>query len=173
MAARRHEMVVSIGITEGTDASVGCLWNTNLLIGSDGTILNHHRKLVPTFFEKLVWANGDGRGLRVVATEIGRLGMLICGENTNPLARFALMAQGEQVHMSSVSADLADQAGIRGRRLQSAGAPSRSAPEATPSKPRSSTWWRPGASICRSVTSSRGSTKPPSTRWRIRRPRSP
>jgi nitrilase len=101
MAARRHEMIVSIGITEGTDASVGCLWNTNLLIGSDGTILNHHRKLVPTFFEKLVWANGDGRGLRVVATEIGRLGMLICGENTNPLARFALMAQGEQVHMSS------------------------------------------------------------------------
>ena len=101
MAARRHGIVVSIGITEGTDASVGCLWNTNLLIGSDGTILNHHRKLVPTFFEKLVWANGDGRGLRVVATEIGRLGMLICGENTNPLARFALMAQGEQVHMSS------------------------------------------------------------------------
>lgn len=101
MAARRHGIVVSIGITEGTDASVGCLWNSNLLIGSDGTILNHHRKLVPTFFEKLVWANGDGRGLRVVATEIGRLGMLICGENTNPLARFALMAQGEQVHMSS------------------------------------------------------------------------
>ena len=101
MAARRHGVVVSIGITEGTDASVGCLWNTNLLIGSDGTILNHHRKLVPTFYEKLIWANGDGRGLRVVATEIGRLGMLICGENTNPLARFALMAQGEQVHMSS------------------------------------------------------------------------
>ena len=101
MAARRHGVVVSIGITEGTDASVGCLWNTNLLIGSDGTILNHHRKLVPTFFEKLIWANGDGRGLRVIATEIGRLGMLICGENTNPLARFALMAQGEQLHMSS------------------------------------------------------------------------
>jgi nitrilase len=101
MAARRHGIVVSIGITEGTDASVGCLWNTNLLIGSDGTILNHHRKLVPTFYEKLVWANGDGRGLRVVATDIGRLGMLICGENTNPLARYALMAQGEQVHMSS------------------------------------------------------------------------
>jgi aliphatic nitrilase len=100
-AARRHHIVVSIGITEGTDASVGCLWNTNLLIGSDGAIINHHRKLVPTFYEKLIWANGDGRGLRVVPTEIGRLGMLICGENTNPLARFALMAQGEQVHVSS------------------------------------------------------------------------
>jgi nitrilase len=101
IAARRHGVIVSLGITEGTDASVGCLWNSNILIGPDGTILNHHRKLVPTFYEKLVWANGDGRGLRVVATELGRLGMLICGENTNPLARFTLMAQGEQVHISS------------------------------------------------------------------------
>jgi nitrilase len=101
MTARRHSVVVSIGVTEGTDASVGCLWNSNILIGADGSILNHHRKLVPTFYEKLIWANGDGRGLRVVDTGVGRLGMLICGENTNPLARFALMAQGEQVHMSS------------------------------------------------------------------------
>lgn len=101
MAARRHQVIVSIGITEGTCASVGCLWNSNILIGSDGSIINHHRKLVPTFYEKLAWANGDGRGLRVIETEVGRLGMLICGENTNPLARFALMAQGEQVHVSS------------------------------------------------------------------------
>lgn len=101
MAARRHGVVVSLGITEATDASVGCLWNSNLIIGSDGSILTHHRKLVPTFYEKLIWANGDGRGLRVAATEIGRLGMLICGENTNPLARYSLMAQGEQVHVSS------------------------------------------------------------------------
>ncbi len=100
-AARAHHVVVSLGFTEGTDASVGCLWNSNILIGTDGSVLNHHRKLVPTFYEKLIWANGDGRGLRVVETEIGRLGMLICGENTNPLARYALMAQGEQVHMSS------------------------------------------------------------------------
>jgi nitrilase len=100
-AARTHELVVSFGFTEGTPASVGCLWNSNVLIGTNGAIINHHRKLVPTFYEKLVWANGDGRGLRVVETEIGRLGMLICGENTNPLARYALMAEGEQVHMSS------------------------------------------------------------------------
>lgn len=101
MAARQHGVVVSLGISEGTDASVGCLWNSNVLIGADGAILNHHRKLVPTFYEKLVWANGDGRGLRVVESEVGRLGMLICGENTNPLARYTLMAQGEQVHVSS------------------------------------------------------------------------
>ncbi len=101
VAAKTHGVIVSIGITEGTDASVGCIWNTNVIIGSDGNILSHHRKLMPTYFEKLVWAPGDGRGLRVVSTEIGRLGMLICGENTNPLARYSLIAQGEQVHVSS------------------------------------------------------------------------
>lgn len=100
-AAARHEIVVSIGFNEGTEASVGCLWNSNVLIGSDGAILNHHRKLVPTYVEKLVWANGDGSGLRVSDTNLGRIGMLICGENANPLARYTLMAQGEQVHISS------------------------------------------------------------------------
>ncbi len=101
MAAKRHGVVVSVGFTEGTIASLGCIWNSNLLIGEDGSILNHHRKLVPTFYEKLVWAPGDARGLRVVETPVGRVGMLICGENTNPLARYSLMAQGEQVHIST------------------------------------------------------------------------
>jgi aliphatic nitrilase len=100
-AARRHGVYVSLGFTEGTEASVGCLWNSNVLIGPDGNVLNLHRKLVPTFYEKLIWANGDARGLRVVATDIGRIGMLICGENTNPLSRYALMAEGEQVHIST------------------------------------------------------------------------
>ena len=99
--ARKCGVVVSMGINEGTDVSVGCLWNSNVLIDQDGRIINHHRKLVPTFWEKLVWANGDGAGLRVCETTLGRIGMLICGENTNPLARFTLMAQGEQVHISS------------------------------------------------------------------------
>jgi nitrilase len=100
-AAADNEIVVSIGISERSPVSVGCLWNTNLLIGADGVLLNHHRKLVPTFYEKLIWANGDGDGLRVCDTRLGKLGMLICGENTNPLARYALIAQGEQVHVSS------------------------------------------------------------------------
>jgi nitrilase len=100
-AAREYGVYVSIGISEGTDTSVGCLWNSNLLIAPDGSILNHHRKLVPTFYEKLIWANGDARGLRVVPTEVGRVGALICGENTNPLSRYALMAEGEQVHIST------------------------------------------------------------------------
>ncbi len=100
-AARQNGIFVSIGLTERSEASVGCLWNTNLLIGDDGRVLNHHRKIVPTFYEKLIWANGDGAGLRVCDTRIGRIGALICGENTNPLARYSLMAQGEQVHISS------------------------------------------------------------------------
>ncbi len=100
-AARENGVFVSLGFNEGTDASVGCIWNSNVLIGDDGSVLNHHRKIVPTFYEKLVWAAGDGAGLRAPNTRIGRLGMLICGENTNPLARYTLMAQGEQVHMST------------------------------------------------------------------------
>jgi aliphatic nitrilase len=99
--ARQKRIVVSMGFTEGTTTSVGCLWNSNVLIGADGNLLNHHRKMVPTFYEKLIWANGDGSGLRVCDTDLGRIGMLICGENTNPLARFALLAEGEQVHISS------------------------------------------------------------------------
>lgn len=99
--ARALGVTVSIGISERSPVSAGGLWNSNLLIGDDGEILVHHRKLVPTFYEKLVWASGDGAGLKVAETRLGRIGGLICGENTNPLARFALMAQGEQVHISS------------------------------------------------------------------------
>jgi nitrilase len=100
-AAREANIIVSIGVSESTEASVGCLWNTNLLIDENGAIINHHRKLVPTFYEKLIWANGDAAGLNVCKTRAGRIGMLICGENTNPLARFSLMAQGEEIHVSS------------------------------------------------------------------------
>ncbi|WP_036266540.1 carbon-nitrogen hydrolase family protein [Methylobacterium sp. 10] len=100
-AAQKAGIVVSLGISERSPVSVGCLWNANLIIGADGAILNHHRKLMPTYYEKLIWAPGDGAGLRVVETGIGRIGQLICGENTNPLARYALMAQGEQFHISS------------------------------------------------------------------------
>ena len=100
-AAKQNDIFVSVGFNEATKISVGCIWNSNVLIGPDGSILNHRRKLVPTFYEKLVWASGDGSGLETIDTDIGQLGVLICGENTNPLARYALMAQGEQVHIST------------------------------------------------------------------------
>ncbi len=99
--ARRHRIVLSVGITEKGTVSMGTMWNTNLLFDTDGRLLNRHRKLVPTWAEKLTWANGDASNLRVERTELAKIGMLICGENTNTLARFALLAQGEQVHLAS------------------------------------------------------------------------
>ncbi len=99
--ARRHRVVLSVGVTEKGTESMGTMWNTNLLFDVDGTLLNRHRKLVPTWAEKLTWANGDASNLRVEQTELAKLGMLICGENTNSLARVALLAQGEQVHIAS------------------------------------------------------------------------
>ena len=100
-AAKRLGIFVSLGFSEATPISVGCIWNSNIIIGDDGKILVHHRKLVPTFYEKMVWALGDGFGLRIADTRIGKIGALICGENTNPLARFALAAEGEQIHISA------------------------------------------------------------------------
>lgn len=100
-AAKRHHVFISLGFSEATEVSLGCIWNSNIIIGDDGAILNHHRKLVPTFYEKMVWAPGDGHGLRVVNTRVGKIGTLICGENTNPLAKYSLAAQGEQIHISA------------------------------------------------------------------------
>ena len=99
--AKKFNIFVSFGLSEASHASVGCIWNSNILISDQGETLIHHRKLVPTFFEKLIWAPGDGAGLKVARTRIGNIGGLICGENTNPLARYALMTQKEQIHISS------------------------------------------------------------------------
>src|SRR5277367_1688978 len=100
-APPRCKRRLSVDVTEKATESTGTMWNTNLLFDADGTLLNRHRKLVPTWAEKLTWANGDASNLRVEQTELGKLGILICGENTNTLARFALLAQGEQVHIAS------------------------------------------------------------------------
>ncbi|KAL1801506.1 hypothetical protein ACET3X_001848 [Alternaria dauci] len=100
-AARSNNVVVSIGFSERSRHSNGCLYNSNILIGTEGEVLVHHRKLVPTFFEKLTWSSGDGHGLRVADTQFGRISALICGENTNALARYSLIAQAEQVHIST------------------------------------------------------------------------
>jgi nitrilase len=76
-----------------TEFSGSTLFNTAVVIGDDGTVLNRHRKLMPTNPERMVWGAGDGRGLRVVETKFGRLGCLLCWENYMPLARYALYAQ--------------------------------------------------------------------------------
>ena len=100
-AAREHDCTVVIGMNERDPRRVGTLFNTNIIIGNDGTLLGRHRKLVPTWAEKLTWAGGDGSSLRCYDTPVGRLGTLACGENTNTLARFALLSEGENVHVAN------------------------------------------------------------------------
>lgn len=100
-AARAAGASIVIGVNERDPTAFGTLYNTLLTIGADGALLGRHRKLVPTWAEKLTWAPGDGAGLRVHQTPVGPLGALACGENTNTLARFALLAQGELVHVAS------------------------------------------------------------------------
>ena len=100
-AARAAKCVVVIGVNEHDPRLLGTLYNTLVFIGADGELLGAHRKLVPTWAEKLTWGYGDGSTLRVYDTAVGPLGGLACGENTNTLARYALLAQGELVHVAS------------------------------------------------------------------------
>ncbi|WP_016744887.1 carbon-nitrogen hydrolase family protein [Rhizorhabdus wittichii] len=99
--ARETGVHLVIGVNERSPVSLGTIFNTLVFIGPDGRVLGRHRKLVPTWAEKLSWAPGDGSSLTVYDTAIGPLGGLACGENTNTLARFALLAQGELVHVAS------------------------------------------------------------------------
>jgi aliphatic nitrilase len=94
-ACRQAGMVVSIGVNERDG---GTLFNTQLLFDADGSLLQRRRKITPTYHERMVWGQGDGSGLRAVDSAIGRVGQLACWEHYNPLARYALMADGEQIH---------------------------------------------------------------------------
>jgi len=94
-AARDAGMVVSIGVTEREG---GSLFNTQLLFDSDGTLIQRRRKITPTYHERMIWGQGDGSGLRAVDSAVGRIGQLACWEHYNPLARYALIADGEQIH---------------------------------------------------------------------------
>jgi nitrilase len=94
-AARQAKMVVSIGVNERDG---GTIYNTQLLFDADGTLIQRRRKISPTYHERMVWGSGDGSGLRAVDSAVGRIGQLACWEHYNPLARYALMADGEQIH---------------------------------------------------------------------------
>ncbi|HLY32294.1 MAG TPA: carbon-nitrogen hydrolase family protein [Ktedonobacterales bacterium] len=98
-ACRAHHMTVAIGVTE-RPARAGTLYNTLLYFGPDGAILGRHRKLMPTFNERMVWGMGDGTTLRTIETPQAIIGGLICWENFMPLARTVLYAQGEQIHVA-------------------------------------------------------------------------
>lgn len=94
-AARSYEMVVVLGVNEREG---GSLYNTQLIFDADGTLGLKRRKITPTYHERMVWGQGDGAGLTVLETAVGRVGALACWEHYNPLARYALMAQEEQIH---------------------------------------------------------------------------
>lgn len=96
-AARKAGTVVVLGVNERDG---GSLYNTQLVFDADGSLLGKRRKIMPTYHERIVWGWGDGSGLRVFETAVGRIGALICWEHYMPLARYALMAQREQIHCS-------------------------------------------------------------------------
>ncbi|MFJ8229690.1 carbon-nitrogen hydrolase family protein [Streptomyces sp. NPDC094448] len=100
-AAREHGVTVVLGLNERAAPASGSLYNSLLTIGPDGGTLNVHRKLTPTHTERIVWAAGDGAGLRVVETPAGRVGSLVCWEHFHPLARHALHAQHEEIHVAA------------------------------------------------------------------------
>jgi len=105
-AARAYGIVVVLGVNE---RDRGSLYNTQLIFDADGTLLLKRRKITPTYHERMVWGQGDGAGLKVVDTAVGKLGALACWEHYNPLARFALMAQHEQIHCAQFPGSLVGQ----------------------------------------------------------------
>jgi len=105
-AARQLEIHILIGINERDG---GSLYNTQLLIDTNGKIVLKRRKTTPTYHERMVWGQGDGSGLQVVSTALGKVGALACWEHYNPLARFSLMAQREEIHCAQFPGSLVGQ----------------------------------------------------------------
>jgi len=101
--ARQHGMVIVLGVNERDHGSV---YNTQLIFDETGALRLKRRKLTPTFHERMVWGQGDGSGLKVVDTAVGRVGALACWEHYNPLARYALMAQHEEIHCAQFPGSL-------------------------------------------------------------------
>ena len=105
-AANEHGVVVVMAVNErASEMSAGTLYNTVVTIDATGEILNVHRKVMPTNPERMVWGFGDGRGLNVVDTAVGRIGCLLCWENFMPLARSALYAQNVEIYCAPTAAD--------------------------------------------------------------------
>ena len=100
-AAKKHQVTVSCNVNERDfQHSQTTIYNTNILIGPEGQLLNSHRKLMPTNPERMVHGFGDATGLKAVDTPCGKIGSLICWENYMPLARYALYAQGVEIYIA-------------------------------------------------------------------------
>ena len=100
--AADHHVVLTVGVNERVDEGPGngTLYNSLLTFNADGSLLNRHRKLIPTYTERLVWGQGDGDGLKAADTSVGRVGGLICWEHWMPLARQVLHDSGEHIHIA-------------------------------------------------------------------------
>ncbi|KQW28398.1 MULTISPECIES: Nit6803 family nitrilase [Pseudomonas] len=105
-ACREAGIVACIGVNERDG---GTIYNAQLLFDADGTLIQHRRKITPTYHERMVWGQGDGSGLRATDSAVGRIGALACWEHYNPLARYALMADGEQIHAAMFPGSLVGQ----------------------------------------------------------------
>jgi aliphatic nitrilase len=100
-AARAANAYVVIGVCEKLPNTIGTMFNTQLYIGPDGTLIRKHQKIMPTVGERLVHTGGHGDTFGAFASEFGPMSGLICGENSNPLAVFALTAEGTRIHVMS------------------------------------------------------------------------
>ena len=100
-ACERAGVNAVIGVCERRPRTTGTLYNTQLFIDRRGRILGKHQKLTPTVGERLVHAGGHGDTLQVFDTDVARVSGLICGENSNPLAVFAMAAEDTQIHVAS------------------------------------------------------------------------
>ncbi len=100
-AARDANAYVVIGVCEKMPDTLGTMFNTQLYIGSDGSLIRKHQKIMPTVGERLVHTGGHGDTFGAFVTEFGPVSGLICGENSNPLAIFALIAEGTRIHVMS------------------------------------------------------------------------
>lgn len=100
--ARKYQMILCMGFNERVEsgANNGTIFNSLVIIDSNGEVANHHRKLMPTFTERLVHGMGDAKGLRAANTSIGKVGSLICWEHWMPLTRQAMHLEGEQIHVA-------------------------------------------------------------------------
>ena len=105
-AARSHGVVVVLGVNERDH---GSLYNTQLVFDANGELVLKRRKITPTYHERMIWGQGDGSGLKVVDTAVGRVGALACWEHYNPLARYALMAQHEEIHCAQFPGSMVGQ----------------------------------------------------------------
>lgn len=101
--AKARGCVVVLGVNERDH---GSLYNTQLVFDADGSLALRRRKITPTYHERMIWGQGDAAGLKVVRTAVGRVGALACWEHYNPLARYALMTQHEEIHCAQFPGSL-------------------------------------------------------------------